>query len=210
MAPTPAIIVIAKRPEPGRVKTRLCPQFSAAGAADVAAAALSDTLDVVDGTAASHRRLCFEGDPNGWARPGWEVRAQCTGDLDARLADAFAGLDGPALLVGMDTPQITTPQLLDFDPVRFDACLGRTPDGGFWAIGFRDPELAALAVPGVRMSTAQTGRHQLQRLRALGLRVQLLDEVRDVDTYADARAVAKRLPRSRFAAAVADSCRRSA
>jgi glycosyltransferase A (GT-A) superfamily protein (DUF2064 family) len=52
------------------------------------------------------------------------------------------------------------------------------------------------------MSAADTGRIQRRRLRRLGLRVTDLPWLRDVDTIADARAVAAQAPESRFAAAL--------
>ncbi len=102
------LLVIAKEPVAGRVKTRLSPPFSPAQAAAWPQAALHDTLDVVSRTPARRRVLVFDGDPAGWVMPGWEVVAQRGDGLDERLAAAFADTGpGPALLVGMDTPQLT-------------------------------------------------------------------------------------------------------
>ena len=103
----------------------------------------------------------------------------------------------------MDTPQLAGDQLTAFDPERFDACLGLAPDGGYWVIGFRDPAWAGAAIRGVPMSTAHTGAAQLERLRGLGLRVQLLDELTDVDTIDSADEVALLAPDSHFAIALA-------
>jgi glycosyltransferase A (GT-A) superfamily protein (DUF2064 family) len=102
----------------------------------------------------------------------------------------------------MDTPQLRPRQLAAFDPARYDACLGPAVDGGYWAIGFADPRLASAAIPGVPMSTARTGDEQLRRLRGLGLRVQLLDVLDDVDTFDTALCVAAAAPRTAFARAV--------
>ncbi len=198
------IIVIAKEPVAGRVKTRLVPPLTYEQAAAVAGAALLDTLDAVDALDADERVLAFAGDPTAWLRPGWRAVAQPTGGLDLRLAAAFAAVaPGPAVLVGMDTPQLEVGQLAAFDPSRFDACLGPATDGGFWAIGFADPSQAAAAILGVPMSTAHTGADQLERLRALGRPVQVLDELTDVDTVESADEVALLAPASRFARALA-------
>lgn len=199
------VIVLAKRPEPGRVKTRLTPPLSPADAAAVAAAALSDTLDVVDSLAARRRVLCFAGDPSDWLRPGWRGVRQVAGELDLRLAAALLRSGSrPAVLIGMDTPQVTAAQLAAFRPDRFDACFGPATDGGFWALGLARPSRhAAAAVRGVPMSRADTGAVQLRRLRSLGLRVQVLDELTDVDTIASAHAVAALAPGGAFAAALA-------
>jgi glycosyltransferase A (GT-A) superfamily protein (DUF2064 family) len=79
--------------------------------------------------------------------------------------------------------------------------LGPATDGGWWSIGLRGSD--ARVFTGVPMSTDHTGRDQRARLDALGYRTVMLDPMRDVDTIADARAVARVAPRSRFAAALA-------
>lgn len=184
------LVVLAKRPEPGRTKTRLTPPLHPNDAARIAAACLSDTLRVVSSSPARRRVLAFAGDPDGWLPPGWQLHRQCSGGLDERLADALGAVDGPALLVGMDTPQLLAAHLGAFDPGRFDAALGYAPDGGYWGIGLRDTGRAAQAVLGVGMSLASTGALQRDRLIALGMRVQVLSTLTDIDTIQTAREVA--------------------
>jgi len=198
------LIVIAKEPVPGRCKTRLTPPLTPAQAAELAEQALADTLAVVAATPASRRLLCLEGRPGAWLPPGFDVVAQGGGGLDMRLAGAFEAAGGRALLVGMDTPQLTA-QLLEpaarslaRDDV--DAVLGPALDGGYWAIGLRRPCPEVFA--GIPMSTGQTGEAQRRRLTELGLRCRELEPLRDVDTIDDARAVAAAAPRSRFAASL--------
>ena len=190
------LVVIAKEPLPGRVKTRLTPPFSPTGAAALAEAALTDTLAAVAAAPARRRVLVLAGRPGPWLPAGFEVAAQVEGGLDERIAAALAAVDGPVLLVGMDTPQLT-PDLLAADPAR-DAWFGPAEDGGFWALGLArpDPEL----VRGVPMSLADTGARQLDRLRGAGLDVGLLPPLLDVDTAADAAEVATAAPGTRFAA----------
>ncbi|MEV6837730.1 DUF2064 domain-containing protein [Streptomyces sp. NPDC051133] len=194
------LLVIAKEPRPGRVKTRLTPPFSPEQAAQLAEAALADTLRAVAAAPASRRVLVLDGAAGSWLPPGFEVLPQCAGGLDERLADAFAHCSGPALLIGMDTPQVT-PDLLAVDFTDCDACLGPAQDGGFWALGLAAPDPALLR--GVPMSTPVTGAVQRRRLVAAGLRVRDLPCLRDVDTAADARAVAALAPNGRFAARLA-------
>jgi uncharacterized protein len=103
----------------------------------------------------------------------------------------------------MDTPQLT-PALLDrgLDALeRADAALGPAADGGYWGVGLRRADEAVFR--GVPMSESSTGAVQRRRLFELGLRTALLPELRDVDTIADARAVAAAAPRTRFAEAFA-------
>ncbi|MDH6625614.1 glycosyltransferase A (GT-A) superfamily protein (DUF2064 family) [Streptomyces sp. LBL] len=192
------LLVIAKEPRPGRVKTRLTPPFTPHEAAALAEASLADTLDTVVRTPARRRVLVLEGEPGPWLPSGFHVVRQCAGGLDERLAAAFAGCAGPALLIGMDTPQVT-PELLQVDFADCDAYFGPAEDGGFWALGLAAPDPALLR--GVPMSTAHTG--AAQRARLAGLRVRDLPRLRDVDTADDAEAVARSAPGGRFAAALA-------
>jgi glycosyltransferase A (GT-A) superfamily protein (DUF2064 family) len=191
------LLVIAKEPLPGRVKTRLTPPFTPREAAALAEAALADTLRAVAAAPARRRVLVLDGRPGPWLPPGFDVVPQCTGGLDERLADAFARCGGPALLIGMDTPQVT-PELLTVDFAGCDAYFGPAEDGGFWALGLAEPDPGLLR--GVPMSTPVTGAVQRERLVRAGLRVRDLPRLRDVDTAADARAVAALAPHGRFAA----------
>jgi glycosyltransferase A (GT-A) superfamily protein (DUF2064 family) len=197
------LVVIAKEPRPGRVKTRLTPPYTPGEAAALAGAALADTLAVVAAAPVRRRLLVLDGRPGEWVPPGVEVAPQTGGGLDERLAGAFALCDGPALLIGMDTPQVTVellrPALLaDPGGDAPDAWFGPAVDGGFWALGLARPDPALLR--GVPMSTPETGRLQRRRLTDAGLTVRDLPELRDVDTAEDADAVAALAPGGRFAA----------
>lgn len=200
-----ALLVIAKEPLPGRAKTRLSPPCTPAQAAHLARACLLDTLDVVARTPAARRILVFEGDATDWRQDGFEVVAQRGRGLAERLAAAFADVEGPALLVGMDTPQVTPELLLAaMDALArtdVDAVLGPAVDGGYWSVGLARP--APGAFTGVPMSSPLTCAHQRARLGALGLRVHEPRLLRDMDTFADARAIAAEVPHTRFAQALA-------
>ncbi|WP_327121553.1 DUF2064 domain-containing protein [Streptomyces sp. NBC_01341] len=206
--PTPGggvttLLVIAKEPLPGKVKTRLTPPFSAEEAAELAAAALEDTLRTVLTLPVRRRVLVLEGRPGPWTPPGFDVLPQCAGTLDERIAAAFATCTGPALLIGMDTPQIT-PALLApaLSPAGWDGCdawFGPAEDGGFWALGLAAPD--PCLVRGVPMSRPDTGGLQRARLTGLGLAVRDLPPLRDVDTAEDAALVAAAAPHGRFAEA---------
>jgi rSAM/selenodomain-associated transferase 1 len=200
-----ALLVIAKQPLPGRAKTRLTPPLHPAQAAELAAAALLDTLDVVARTPARRKILVFEGDGGRWRRDGFELLQQRGAGLGERLAAAFEDVGMPALLVGMDTPQLTPSLLLDgmhaLARSDVDAVLGPALDGGYWSVGFRAPVAGAFA--GVPMSCESTCISQRARLRELGLRVHEQSLLRDIDTIEDAQAVAGAAPHTRFARALA-------
>lgn len=198
------LIVIAKEPLPGRAKTRLEPALGSDGAASVAAAALTDTLAAVSRAPGRGRMLALDGEPGPWLAPGFEVVAQRGDGLGARLAAAFEDGGGPALLVGMDTPQLT-PALIEVAILELcrcdvDAVIGPAADGGWWALGLRRPNRAVFC--GVPMSSPTTGAAQVAALERLGLRYRTLPTLRDVDTIADAVAVAEQAPHTRFARAL--------
>jgi rSAM/selenodomain-associated transferase 1 len=199
-------VVIAKAPVAGRSKTRLTPPCTPDAAALLARAALHDTLDAVAAAPVARRVCVLEGEPGEWLPEGFEVIAQRGGGLDERLAHAFADVGEPAVLIGMDTPQVT-PALLMLACEMLarpgvDAVLGAAPDGGYWALGLRVPRSELLY--GVPMSAADTCAVQRDRLLAHGLRIRDLPPLRDVDDIADARAVARAAPRGRFARTLAE------
>lgn len=200
-----ALLVIAKEPLPGCAKTRLTPPCSPEQAAKLAKASLLDTLDVVARTPAARRVLVFAGDGHAWRPPGFELIQQRGKELGERLAAAFEDIASPALLVGMDTPQLTPPLLLEainaLAKPHVDAVLGPALDGGYWSVGFNKPAPGAFA--GVPMSSSETLDAQRVRLGELGLRVHEQPALRDVDTIQDARAVAGAAPHTRFARALA-------
>lgn len=202
------LLVLAKAPVPGRVKTRLCPPCTPGQAARLAAAALADTLSAVRGVPGCRRVLALDG-PAGRQPTGFELIPQRGAGLGERIAAAFADAAGagrgPILQIGMDTPQVTARLLAGclaaLAGPRVGAVLGPAQDGGWWALGLHDHRHAAL-LSGVPMSTPDTYRLTLAALRSAGLRVAALPRRQDVDHWPDALAVADQAPGSRFAAEV--------
>jgi rSAM/selenodomain-associated transferase 1 len=198
------LLVIAKAPVSGVSKTRLSPPCSPAQAAAVARAALADTLATVAATPASRRTLVLDGRPGDWLPPGFDVIPQRGFGLAQRLEAAFEDCSAPALLVGMDTPQVTPAHLEAASGLLMtpgvDAVLGPARDGGYWAIGFKNKRAGAF--DGVPMSTERTAAAQRHRIEQLGLACGMLSPLRDIDYWADARAVAHSVPGSRLALAV--------
>jgi hypothetical protein len=199
-----AVVVMAKAPRPGMVKTRLCPPLSAGQAAELAEACLVSTLDAVARAAVTRRIVVLDGPVGGWLPEGFEVLAPRGVGLAGRLAAAFEDAGGPALAVGMDTPQVT-PELLDgaiesLAQPGVDAVLGPADDGGYWAVGLNRPDPHVFDT--VPMSTPGTFAHQRARLDELGLGVTELPPLRDVDRVDDARAVAAAMAPSAFSEVV--------
>ncbi|GAA3789636.1 DUF2064 domain-containing protein [Sphaerisporangium flaviroseum] len=201
------VLVIAKEPVPGKVKTRLTPPFSPPDAALLAAASLADTLQAVAKAPSARRVLALEGAPGPWLPDGFTVLRQRGQGLDERLAaafdDAYRLLHAPIVLIGMDTPQVTAEMLSTALSLlgTWDAVFGPAADGGFWLLGLRVPDPGLLL--GVPMSQPYTGDAQLARLAGAGLSIARMPRLTDVDTVADAVEVAAEAPESRFAEALA-------
>ena len=197
-----AVIVMAKSPRPGRVKTRLCPPCLPGEACEIATTALVSTLEAVAGSDSARRVVALDGPIGPWLPSDFEVIAQRGNGLAERLAAAFEDIGGPALAVGMDAPQVTPELINDSLAVltEADSALGPTRDGGYWAIGLRRADDAVF--DGVPMSSPATYQAQRRRLRRLHLDCRDLPELHDVDHFADAVEVAELLPGTPFASAV--------
>jgi uncharacterized protein len=214
--PRAALLVLAKAPVPGEVKTRLCPPATPDQAARIAAAALLDTLDAVLAVPDVIPVVALTGDL-GNAVNVTELTArlrvttvlpQRGKTLGQRIAAAYADAAAvagelPVLQIGMDTPQADAQLLsqcleqLGGDGV--DAVFGLAADGGWWTLGVRWPATADL-IAEVPTSRPDTGSQTLAVLRAAGCRVVELPELSDVDTWEDATMVAAGAPGGRFAA----------
>jgi uncharacterized protein len=208
-----SLLVVAKAPVPGLAKTRLAAAVGDDAAADIAAAALLDTLDAVTATPVQARVVALTGNLDE-ASHGDEIRARLADftvvaqrgiDFGHRLANAHADAGAahglPVLQLGMDTPQVTAELLADcaHSLLASDAVLGLARDGGWWVLGVNEPAVAE-CLRDVPMSRADTGALTLTALRDTTATVQLLIELADVDTVADVDAVRRACrPDSRFA-----------
>lgn len=216
------VLVMAKAPVPGRVKTRLCPPLTAIAAARLAAAALLDTIASVDRFDAAvaggvGKVIAIDGslvdavDGPVIANRITSAAARCWTRIPQRgagfaerlvLGHGDAAGRGPVLQIGMDTPQLTGVLIAAASEALFakgvDAVVGPASDGGWWSLGVRDARMARV-LRGVPMSTSETGDLTVRALRVNGLRVVLLPTLTDVDTFADATEVAGAAPGTGFA-----------
>ena len=216
MSLTVTALVVAKAPVPGLAKTRLAAAVGDARAADIAAAALLDTLDAVSAAPFAQRVVAFTGEMSLAARSNeirrrlgdFTVIGQRGDDFGERLANAHADAAAavgplPVLQIGMDTPQVTAELLAACAwKVSTDtAVLGPAPDGGWWALGVNEAALAG-CLTGVPMSQSDTGALTFAALGRAGARVIIVDELADVDTIEDIAVVrAACRPDSHFAVA---------
>lgn len=205
------VLVVAKAPVPGLAKTRLAAAVGAEVAADIAAAALLDTLDAVAAAPVARRVVALTGELGRACRTSeiaerlgdFTVIAQRGDGFAERLvyAHADAAAPGlPVLQIGMDTPQVSPGLIADCgrELLAVDAVLGMAADGGWWLLGVRDSATAA-CLRGVPMSRPDTGAVTLAALRDTGIDVDLLTELADVDTVADIDVVRRACaPDSRF------------
>ena len=214
------VLVVAKAPVAGLVKTRLGVEIGMERAADLAAAALLDTLRTcVAAVGVDRCRLALDGDLATTpyadrlvaATDGWVVFPQRGDSLADRIAQAMVDLadeaPGPVVQIAMDTPQVEVADLTGVAgrlACGTDAVLADAEDGGWWALGLADPRHAE-HLRGVPTSTPTTGEDTRRALGAAGLRVGGARMLRDVDTAADAAAVAAACtPGSEFARVWAD------
>jgi glycosyltransferase A (GT-A) superfamily protein (DUF2064 family) len=206
------LVVIAQEPRPETMDGRLSPPWTLAQAAAVREAALADTLDTVAATPASRRVLALDGEPGTWLPAGFDVVAPRRGSLGNLLFGAFEDCfhvsTEAVVLIGMDTPQVTSDQLLTTEfllDTSADAVVGATPGGGTWLIGLSYLHPGAFA--GVPASDDDTAQAQIDRLRDCGYRVAVTDELVELGDASSAVDLAARLEGTRLAAAVAAAVR---
>ena len=205
------LLVVAKAPEPGRAKTRLATTVGDRVAADIAAAALLDTLDAVAAAPVAARVVALTGDLDA-AAGATEIRRRLEsftvieqrGDNFAdRLANAHADAAGelPVLQIGMDTPQVTADLLASCARrlLESPAVLGLACDGGWWVLGVGTPAMAE-CLRGIPMSQPDTGELTLKALRDNGIDVTPVERLADFDVVDDVAMVRNACgPASRFA-----------
>jgi uncharacterized protein len=205
------LLVVAKAPEPGRAKTRLAASVGDRVAAEIAAAALLDTLDAVAAARVAARVVALTGDLNRAANAteirrrleSFTVIAQRGDDFANRLANAHADCaDGyPVLQIGMDTPQVTADLLTDCAArlLGTQSVLGPARDGGWWVLGLRTPA-AAECLRDVPMSQSDTGTLTYRALHDSGIEVTPVELLADIDVVDDVAVVRDACgPASRFA-----------
>lgn len=194
-----AIVVMAKAPRPGEVKTRLCPPLSLAHAAALYRCFLVDTVAQAKrleraATAIAYTplgaRVVFEE-----ACPGFILIPQRGDDLGARLASTFEQMFAlgfaAVVAMGADTPTLPLAYLeRAIELVRHpggDVVLGPTDDGGYYLIGLR--ALHRTLFEGIPWSTGRVLAETLRHAERAGLTAACLPPWRDVDTVEDLRAL---------------------
>jgi rSAM/selenodomain-associated transferase 1 len=188
-----ALIVVAKRPEPGRAKTRLCPPLDAATAAGLYACFLRDILDLVRRVEGVRRIVAYTpDDAEDYFRalaPDMELAPQRGADLGERLDDlvaaALASGAERVAVISSDSPTLPAAYLRDAFALLdcHDLVLGPSDDGGYYLVGLTRPQPRLFRE--VTMSTPAVLRDTLAVAGELALRTALLPPWYDVDTAAE-------------------------
>lgn len=194
-----ALIIFAKAPIPGHVKTRLCPPLTPDEAASLHGSLVLDMLERSRGIASMDRFVaCAPSSEHVFfkileERHGVRLITQTGDDLGARMTRAFADIFAlgyrQVLAIGTDLPTLPGSSLGDAVKLlaAHDLVLGPALDGGYYLIGLRKPEPELFA--GIPWSTDRVLPLTQQKAAALGLRTALLPVRRDIDTPDDLRAV---------------------
>lgn len=191
-----ALIVFAKAPVPGQVKTRLIPALGAVGAAALARRLLDHTLWQAGALAVDHRELCVAPDADdptidsalAQARGHWQRHPQGDGDLGERMHRALGRVlatHGKALLIGTDVPAWSAARLHEAMQAldTHDAVFVPALDGGYALVGLTRPAPALFQQ--MHWSTAQVMAQTRVRARSAGLRWCEFTPVADIDEPAD-------------------------
>ncbi|HEY0013064.1 MAG TPA: TIGR04282 family arsenosugar biosynthesis glycosyltransferase [Allosphingosinicella sp.] len=182
------IVIFAKAPVPGRVKTRLIPALGAQGAARLAAEMLERTVAeaIASGLAVE---LCGEPDAASWFDGEVAKTAQGGGDLGERLARAAERVlaEEPLLLVGADCPALERRRLRAAADAlaAHDAVIHPAEDGGYVLLGLTrfHPSL----FEGIAWSSSTVAAETIARIDALGWSLDVRETLADVDEPADLR-----------------------
>jgi rSAM/selenodomain-associated transferase 1 len=199
----PTVVVMAKAPVAGSVKTRLVPALSLAEAADLYHCFFLDTVELVREVPAARVLAYAPADARPWFGalcPDFELLPQTVGDLGARMAAVFDTLfarrAGPVVLIGADAPTLPahhiTRALAALARGATDAVLGPAEDGGYCLVGLAAPQPALFA--DVPWGTAEALARTLEHAAARTLRVVTLPSWWDVDTPDDLRRLATAAP----------------
>jgi rSAM/selenodomain-associated transferase 1 len=189
------LVIFAKAPQPGAVKTRLIPALGADGAATLARAMLAHTLQQALAAGLDAVELCLSPAPGdlawqGVALPeGVDYTAQGEGDLGERMDRAMQRAlnlhPGPVLLIGTDCPALGSAHLREAarQLAQHDAVLLPVADGGYVLVGLRAPCPALFSH--MAWSTSSVAAETRQRLASLDLSVWQGPVLHDIDEAAD-------------------------
>jgi len=197
------LIIFAREPIAGRVKTRLAASIGDQVAAELYEAMLRDVIKTAE-QLKDVETVVF------WACEGKKLpflaeqyrctsRCQCKGDLGQRMQaafdDMFASGCAACCIIGSDAPDLPLSYIQDayrlLETLQSDVVLGPSRDGGYYLLGMR--QARAELFTGIPWSSAAVRECTLRAARDSGLTVALLDEWQDIDTEEDLEAYQERI-----------------
>lgn len=198
-----AVVVMAKEPIAGTVKTRLAGVLSGEQSAELYTAFLLDKIEQVKSVAGVTAYLAYSGARSAFADlMDIELIEQRGNDLGERLANVATDLASHhgVLLVDSDTPNLPTSALAEAVAAlgTTDVVIGPAWDGGYYLVGMRRPSPDLFA--GVSWSTGRVVAQTLRNTRKMSSTVHFLPSWYDVDTPADLSRLARDLANSSSAA----------
>ena len=190
-----AVLIMAKAPRAGAVKTRLCPPLSSEEAAQLYRGFLLDKIEQVKALEGISPAIAYA-PPEGKAffqalAPGFLLFPQQGQDLGSRLANSFEQLFAMGfagvLAIDSDTPTLPTAYLQQAIGLLRgpdgDVVVGPSEDGGYYLIGLREPHREIFE--GMPWSTPQVLPETARRAQAKGLGLAMLPPWFDVDVAGD-------------------------
>jgi uncharacterized protein len=183
----PVLIIFAKAPAPGKVKTRLVPPLSLEGAALLHDAFVRDTIELCQRVAALTLELHTNIETDAWSDLEVPRKLQYEGDLGLKMLKALehALQSGAprAVVLGSDSPHLPPGHLGSLINSEADIVLGPSEDGGYYAISARrtHPQMFAH----VRWSTSHALADTLTACAACHLTTALGPSWFDIDTPAE-------------------------
>lgn len=187
----PALVIFAKNPVPGQVKTRLCPPLSPEECAALYRCMLIDTVSRVRSLKAD-TIIFYDGEAGFFQQqfPALQLIRQEGSSLGERLSHAFATVHalgyGPTVVIGTDAPDLPVSFIAQaFEQLRQDRDLvfGPAEDGGYYLVGLKAP--CRCVFEDIPWSTSEVLEKSLDRAEEAALSLGLLPGWYDVDNIDD-------------------------
>lgn len=194
------LILFAKAPIAGRVKTRLQSHCSPHQASEIAKILLEESIlkttrawpgEVLLSVWLDHDHEFIQ-----LMKTRYSLRLvqQCEGDLGSKMADALDRFGYPAAVMGCDVPHLPDANLAQAHQQlsEGDYVIGPSHDGGYYLLGLQAPQTEVF--DDMQWGVASVLDNTLQRAAELGLKFSTLDELNDIDEWSDLLAAAQHLP----------------
>jgi rSAM/selenodomain-associated transferase 1 len=191
-----SLIIFAKKPVPGRVKTRLSPPFTVEEAAELYSCMLKDTLEMATGLEGVTPVIYFQDDPGAGEyfsalAPELESLPQVGSDLGERIKSAFSGRFErgfrEVVIIGSDSPDLPAEYIVEaFNLLAdelVDLVLGPAEDGGYYLLGLKMIQDGLFT--GIPWSSGEVLAATVKRAKEVRLGISFLGKWHDIDSAVD-------------------------